>query len=128
MKIINNRKVNAIYVDDIEYIVCEYWKSENNKPPKQFQITPTTQTVKIKTTPELKGIKMKQLGVLKNRATIGHKLQGMSEDNIIVVDYDFKTINWAYVVLSRERTRKRLFLYHELDRSKIKEADQELIK
>jgi hypothetical protein len=51
--------------------------------------------VKIKITPELKGIKMKQLGVLQNRATTGHKLQGMSKDNIIVVDYDYKTLNWV---------------------------------
>ena len=52
----------------------------------------------------------------------------MSKDNIIVVDYDFKTLNWVYVVLSRVRTRNGLFLYHELDRSKIKQPDQALIK
>jgi hypothetical protein len=128
VKIINNRKVNAISEDDIEYIVCEHWKSENNKPPKRFQITPTTQTVKIKTTPELKGIKMKQLVFLKNRATTGNKLQEMSIENIIVVDYDFKTLNWVYVVLSRVRTRNKLFLYHKLHTSKIKQPDQALIK
>ena len=52
----------------------------------------------------------------------------MSRDNRIVVDYDFKTLNWVYVVLSRVRTRNGLFLYHELDRSKIKQPDQALIK
>ena len=52
----------------------------------------------------------------------------MSKENIIIVDYDFKTLNWVYVVLSRVRTINELFLHHELDRSKIKQLDWALIK
>eukprot|EP00969_Alexandrium_andersonii_P233289 10299904-Alexandrium_andersonii.AAC.1 len=29
-----------------------------------------------------------------NDATTGHKLQGMSKDKLVVVDWDFKNANW----------------------------------
>ena len=53
--------------------------------------------------------KMNQIPANSNDATTGHKLQGMSEDVIIVLSWPtgglsltFK--NWEYVVLSRVRT------------------------
>ena len=48
-----------------------------------------------------------------NDATTGHKLQGMSKDWLVVVLWSF-TQNWIYVVLSRVRTLKGLFLLKPL--------------
>ena len=48
-----------------------------------------------------------------NDATTGHKLQGMSKDKLIIVSWSFIP-NWIYVVLSRVRTLKGLFLLRPL--------------
>jgi hypothetical protein len=57
----------------------------------------------------MKGI---QLPVVSN-ATTGHKLQGSSVDSIFVHAWIYE--NWTYVVLSRVRTHKGLYLRHPLD-------------
>jgi hypothetical protein len=54
-------------------------------------------------------MKATQLPFVLNFATTGHKLQGASVDNIFIHNWN-KTNNWAYVVLSRVRTREGLFL------------------
>ena len=43
-----------------------------------------------------------------------HKLQGRSIDNLMVSSFDY-TDNWIYVVLSRVKTIKGLFLMSELN-------------
>ncbi len=58
-------------------------------------------------------MKITQIPVFNNDGTTGHKLRGMSKDNLIVVDWSFAS-NWVYVVLSRVRTLKGLFLLKEL--------------
>ena len=58
---------------------------------------------------ELKYVKMLQLPVNMNDATTGHKLQGMSKDKLIVPSWTMVP-NWIYVVLSRVRSLKGLFL------------------
>ena len=40
-------------------------------------------------------------------AVTGHKLQGVTKDNVIVVSWQ-KKINWMWVVFSRVRTHLRL--------------------
>ena len=67
------------------------------------------------------------MGVNINIATTGHKLQGMSKDVIIVVRNE-KWKNWLYVVLSRVKTRKGLFLYRKLNMSDIQEPDPSYLK
>ena len=52
-----------------------------------------------------------------NHATTGHKLQGQSKESIFVHAWSY-TKNWPYVVLSRVRTLKGLFLREKLDSSK----------
>ena len=59
------------------------------------------------------GVTMTQLPINMNDATTGHKLQGMSKDKLIVVSWSFIP-NWIYVVLSRVRTLKGLFLLKPL--------------
>ena len=48
-----------------------------------------------------------------NDAILGHKLQGMSKDKLIIASWSFTT-NWVYVVLSRIHTLKGLFLLKPL--------------
>ncbi len=62
---------------------------------------------------ELKGVTMTQLPINMNDATTGHKLQGMSKDKLIVVSWTFIP-NFIYVVLSRVRALKDLFLLKSL--------------
>mmetsp|Transcript_6259 Transcript_6259/g.13541 ORF Transcript_6259/g.13541 Transcript_6259/m.13541 type:complete len:111 (+) Transcript_6259:278-610(+) len=64
----------------------------------------------------IKGVKIQHLPLIMNDATTGHKLQGMSKDKLVVVDWDFKNANWVYVVLSRVRTRDGLYLLKPLPR------------
>eukprot|EP00985_Skeletonema_marinoi_P012782 scaffold6259_cov75-Skeletonema_marinoi.AAC.10 len=56
-----------------------------------------------------------QIPVNSNIATTGHKLQGISKNTLIVNNWDYKFVNWVYVVLSRVRTCKGLFLMRPLD-------------
>lgn len=86
-----------------------------------FRLSPTKSTAIVKVTLDdnvnertiLKGVSITQLPINMNDATTGHKLQGMSKDKLIVVSWSFKP-NWVYVVLSRVRTLKGLFLLKPL--------------
>ena len=53
-----------------------------------------------------------------NDATTGHKLQGMSVNKLIIVSWSSKE-NWVYVVLSRVRTLKGLFLLKPLPKNSL---------
>ena len=71
---------------------------------------------------------MIQLPINLNDATTGHKLQGMSKDVVIITSWPkgglFK--NWEYVVLSRVRTRKGLYLFEPIDMNKCFKPSPEL--
>jgi len=56
------------------------------------------------------GHRITQFGVNSNVATTGHKLQGTSKDKLIVASWNYSEPNWTYIVLSRVRTLKGLFL------------------
>ena len=58
-------------------------------------------------------IKAKQLPLLINNATTGHKLQGSGVDTLFVHSWSNVT-NWIYVILSRVRTRAGLFCRKKL--------------
>ena len=68
-------------------------------------------------------IRMKavQLPMIINNATTGHKLQGSGVDNIFVHTWNYST-NWAYVVLSRVKTKSGLFMRRPLSRDLRKYA------
>ena len=61
-------------------------------------------------------IKGRQFPIVSNSATTGHKLQGSTVSNLLVNDW-FYGNNWIYVVLSRVRTAKGLYIrdYLSLD-------------
>ena len=62
-------------------------------------------------------VKLLQLPVNLNDATTGHKLQGMTKQNLIVRAWCY-TSGWIYTVLSRVRTLDGMYLNEELKPSK----------
>ena len=68
-----------------------------------------------------------QLPVISNNATTGHKLQGSTKESIFITRFFYETKNWNYVVLSRVRTRKGLFLKEPLDPSQDFTMDDSLV-
>jgi hypothetical protein len=59
-------------------------------------------------------MKGKQFPIISNSATTGHKLQGCTLAELAVFE-QFCGQNWMYVVLSRVRTMKGLYLAEPLD-------------
>ena len=64
-------------------------------------------------------------------ASTGHKLQGRSKDLIIVSSWpklqgNAAFVNWEYVVLSRVRTLKGLYLFQKLDLNRSYAPSEEL--
>jgi hypothetical protein len=56
-----------------------------------------------------------QFALTSNSATMGHKLQGCTVDEILVNNWWY-TSNWAYVVLSRVTQQKGLYMRTALDK------------
>ena len=54
-------------------------------------------------------MKLNQFAIVRNTGTTGHKLQGKTVDSILVYDFHYGT-NWPYVVMSRVKTMKGLYL------------------
>ena len=132
--------VNTVSVDNIKFIICEYWENghgsnNSNKSPRLFKLKAEVSKVDIKM--NLFGSKkktvftnqyIKQFGILVNTATTGHKLQGLSMDYIIIVSWFYGAKNWVYVVLSRVRTLRGLYLFKPLDYDKYFKEDNKLKK
>ena len=56
---------------------------------------------------------LQQLPVVSNTATTGHKLQGSGVDHLFVSEW-YNEASWIYVILSRVKTRRGLYLREEL--------------
>ena len=56
------------------------------------------------------------------------ELQGMSKDILIVNDWNYRCVNWIYVVLSRVRTLAGLYLMKPLDLERSFNVPQNLIR
>ena len=67
---------------------------------------------------EYHSVNIFQLPINMNDATTGHKLQGMSKDNLIVTSWTFVE-NWIYVMLSRVRTLKGLYLLKPIPKNQM---------
>lgn len=115
----NGYWVWAANAEDIEFMKLEWTKDSTFQGT--FTIVPHSTScishIKVKEfgrTETLKWYtKVYQFRVTINDATTGHKLQGKSVDNIIVGQYA-TCRNWLYVVLSRVRTLKGLYLLEPL--------------
>jgi len=119
------KKVWTASIDDVAWVEFEHFPEPPKGKAKRFRLAPQQFTATI-TFNIVKGLstennfkvgnaKVTQIPVNSNVATTGHKLQGMSKDTLIVSEWDYRCANWVYVVLSRVRTRKGLFLTKPLD-------------
>ena len=59
-------------------------------------------------------VKVVQFGVNSSKATTGHKLQGVSLNQMVVRSWNYNTPNWIYVVLLRIRILKALYISEKL--------------
>ncbi|EJK51466.1 hypothetical protein THAOC_29356 [Thalassiosira oceanica] len=71
--------------------------------------------------------KFTQIPVNSSGAITGHKLQGLTKDSLVVYEWDSDTC-WIYVVLSRVRTLKGLYLIRPIRKSDIKAASKEYLE
>ena len=55
-------------------------------------------------------IKMFEFGVYSNKATTGYTLQGELMPRMVITSWNYSTRNWIYVVLSKMRILKGLFI------------------
>ena len=129
----DGKKVWTVSVDDVEWVEFEHYPTNGTKArtfklkPQEFSATikfPLTETI----TTSVGNAKVKQVPVNSNIATTGHKLQGMSKDILIVNDWNYRCVNWVYVVLSRVRTLAGLYLMKPLDLERSFNVPQNLIR
>ena len=68
-----------------------------------------------------------QIPVNASDAITGHKLQGLTKDQLVVYAW-MKLTSWIYVVLSRVRTLQGLFLMQGLKLSDIKPPSRDYLE
>ena len=113
-------------------MICETIPNKKNEKPKKFTLTTEKDDVKIvmKVGSMSHSIKVKiiQFGVNSNKATTGHKLQGVSLKRMVVRSWGYRFKNWVYIVLSRVRTLDGLFLCEKMDDTKNFDVDPTLLE
>ena len=67
-----------------------------------------------------------QIPIISSDAITGHKLQGLTKDNIIVYSWN-KVTEWIYVVLSRVKTLDGLYLVRHLKLNDIKPPSRDYL-
>jgi hypothetical protein len=107
-----------VFASDVDHIILQH--SNKRVSPQLFHLNPKKYSFKVKILKpaclqtkgnerELIRMKAVQLPVIINNATTGHKLQGSGVDSVFVHSWSYTT-NWAYVMLSRVKTKKGLFM------------------
>lgn len=127
----SNMEISAVFIDDVEYMLVQI----NDNAKSIIKIHPVEQTVSIDIPlvassairTNLTSLKLTQFPIISNIATTGHKLQGMTKDRLIVIDFSYSFRNWIYVVLSRVRKLDGLYLKKPLDGDKLKGPSRELL-
>ena len=128
----DGRKVWTVCASDVEYVKFEHYPRKGESP-RFFRLVPKKVSAVAQVLPHDRAdqtVPMKcnvtQLPVNASDAITGHKLQGLTKDNVIVCSWN-KTTNWIYVVLSRVRTLKGLYLFRKLKLSDIKHPQREYV-
>ena len=109
--------IAAVKASEVEKIILNH--SNDRIQPSTFCVEPKNYTfiakvlkpkaLRTRKAPREKiRMKAKQIPLLINNATTGHKLQGSGVDNLFVHNWSNVT-NWVYVMLSRVKTRAGLF-------------------
>ena len=106
---------------------------QQKKSARQFKLAPQSRTCSVNVSPNdqvsiTRRMKccVTQLPVISSDAITGHKLQGLTKDNLVVYSWN-KSTNWIYVVLSRVRTLSGLFLVRRLKLSDIKPTSRDYL-
>ena len=129
----DGKKVWTVSVDDVDWVEFEHYPTIGSKA-RTFKLKPQefSATIKFPLTESINttvgNAQVKQVPVNSNTATTGHKLQGMSKDILIVNDWNYRCVNWIYVVLSRVRTLAGLYLMKPLDLERSFNVPQNLIR
>jgi hypothetical protein len=116
----NGFKVFTVEAADVDYIVCEHSKANDNEVPRIFHLPTRSFEVSIKFPIggnkffKLSKCIINQFPINNDLATTGHKLQGKTKKNLVVSELNYGTTNWIYVVLSRVTTLSGLFLLQPL--------------
>ena len=136
LKLDSGVEVKAVYASDVMHIVMEH--SIKDITPSTFHIKPAEYTFHAKMLKPLalqtkkqerEKIQMKctQLQVISTDATTGHKLQGRGVETLFVHNWSY-TANWVYVMLSRVKTMKGLYMRRKLSTDLCKYAMKEPLK
>jgi hypothetical protein len=123
------KKVNTITADKVEWIKMEHWPEPPPNTPRFFRLKMKKYNTVVNQMPipgttgvtvDVGKTIMYQFPINSNIATTGHKLQGMSKDLMVVIEWG-SFPNWVYVVLSRVRTNLGLFIVivSKLDPNKL---------
>ena len=128
----DGRKVWTVCASDVEFVEFEHYPIRNGVA-KSFKLMPKRFYVAVKVLPHdiaTETITMKcrvtQLPLNASDAITGHKLQGLTKDNVIVKGWN-KSVKWIYTVLSRVRTLAGLFIFEKLQLRDIKPPSREYL-
>jgi hypothetical protein len=135
--LVNAIPIRAVFASQVSYLLLRH-APKDGKAGSEFKMKAkkfSGFSAMMPRPAELRGkskkIKMtfsaNQLPVVVNNATTGHKLQGCTKKNIFVNCFSYAK-NWPYVVLSRVKTRKGLYLRLPLDESKDYSVDLKLVR
>ena len=112
---LDDRDCWCVEAADVEHLLCKHVEVET----KTFKLVPKSLTCKAKVpVPKSLGgsqkstisftLALKQISVLVNSATTGHKLQGQTKKSLCISVWSRRR-NWNYVALSHVKTREGLF-------------------
>jgi hypothetical protein len=123
--------IYTVEANEVDYIICKF--TTGPKIGKTFKlhidaITISATFLEAQSTQIIGGITLTQFPIVVDNATTVHKLQGMSKDILVICEFSYNTPNWIYVVLSRLRTLKGLFLKVTLDKTKRIGPPKELLQ
>ena len=127
-------EIDCVFASQVSHILLQHHGTGNQSTfklePKKYSFTANYPTPEALRTGRIKTEKIKmtaiQFPLISNNATTGHKLQGASKDAIYIARFTYGIQNWPYVVLSRVRTRRGLFLREPLDPSENFGSDPKL--
>jgi len=130
----DGKKVWTVCASEVEFVEFEHHPKRDGES-RRFQLKPKKVSVEVKVLPhdsmeEKDKVRMKcsvtQIPVNASDAITGHKLQGLTKDNVIVFSWSNST-NWIYVVLSRVRTLSGLYLFQKLKLADIKPPSRDYL-
>ena len=107
--------VNAICINDVDHLELRW--EDSDRFQGTFKIFQETKLFSVdfrfnvlgQNLPCQEKMRLTHFPVSLNHATTGHKLQGKTLEELIIVEWS-KVKNWAYVVLSRVKTLDGLYL------------------